>query len=249
MFGGGSRTRSFVSLLALVALFVTTGATAMGVMEASKSTDPNAKWGEEYIIPAAIGAIFCVLFLMYLVSTSPGKSNAYKLVVIFILLAGVLAETYMTLLLNQTQTGAEVGTMIVIVLNWLFRTFLVLEYVQQEWSPLFPKAAKAVATTVTATSTSTSTSTGTSSGPSTDVKKELKDRVKDYVSRLDAKIKADDKRDSSGALLRVRDIGVANGAINAASDPKLGDLQSFIDKLVLTDGSKATSILAKGGRR
>lgn len=248
MFGGGSRTRSFVSLLALIALFITTGATAMGVMEASKSTDPNSKWGEEYIIPAAIGAIFCVLFLMYLVSTSPGKSNAYKLIVIFILLAGVLAETYMTLLLNQTQTGSEVITMIVIVLNWLFRTFLVLEYVQQEWSPLFPKAAKAVAA-ATSTGVSTSTSIGTSSGPTTDVKKELKDRVKDYVSRLDAKIKADDKRDSSGALVRVRDIGVANGAINAASDPKLGDLQSFIDKLVLTDGSKATTVLARGGRR
>ena len=42
---------------------------------------------------------------------------------------------------------------------------------------------------------------------------------------------------------------VSNGAINSASDPKLGDFQSFIDKLVLTDGSKATSILARGGRR
>ena len=178
MFGGGSKIRSFWSLLSLIFLSVSSGLTIMGVVTESKSTDPNSYWALPYVIPSAIMNVLCVVLLIYLIATIKGKSNFYKLVVSFLLLSGLAAEIYMTTLLNMTHVGEQAATWIVIILNWLFRTFYVLEFVQEEWTPLFPAAKEAVKA---ASSSSSSSSTGTP-----DKLKELDKRWNELLDKLRA---------------------------------------------------------------
>ena len=250
MFGGGSKIRSFWSLLSLIFLSVSSGLTIMGVISESKSTTPDAYWALPYVIPSAIMNVLCVILLIYLVATLKGKSNFYKLVVAFLLISGLVAEVYMTTLLDMTNTGQEAGTWVVIILNWLFRTFYVLEFVQEEWSPLFP-AAKDVAKAVSSSTSSTSSSSSSSSSSgSTDVKKELKTRLMDYVRRVETKIKSDNTLGTDGAILRFKNVSDVNGAVNKESSPALGDLPKFIRMLEFKNDTRApTSILASGGRR
>jgi hypothetical protein len=122
--------------------------------------------------------VLCVVLLIYLIATIKGKSNFYKLVVSFLLLSGLAAEIYMTTLLNMTHVGEQAATWIVIILNWLFRTFYVLEFVQEEWTPLFPAAKEAVKA---ASSSSSSSSTGTP-----DKLKELDKRWNELLDKLRA---------------------------------------------------------------
>ena len=75
----------------------------MGVVTESKSTSPDSYWALPYVIPSAIMNVLCVVLLIYLVATIKGKSNFYKLVVSFLLLVGLVAEIYMTTLLNMTH--------------------------------------------------------------------------------------------------------------------------------------------------
>lgn len=211
----------------------------MGVITESKSTSPDSYWALPYVIPSAIMNVLCVVLLIYLVATLKGKSNFYKLVVAILLVSGLAAEIYMTTLLDMTNTAQEVGTWIVIVLNWLFRAFYVLEFVQEEWTPLFP-AAKDVAK---AASSSSSSSSGV-----TDVKKELRKRFDDYKKALKDRLKA--STPAGGKVPRYTDdsSNAASKFISDLADPKLSDLDGAKKLLKLDDGRSATSVLA-GGRR
>lgn len=249
MLGGGSKIRSFVSLLALIALTISTVLTMLGIMKESKSTDPNQYWAPEYVVPGSIFNGLTVLFLLYLISTAKGKSNFYKLVVVFLLLAGLTAEIYMTTLLDMTRVGEQVGTWIVVVVNWLFRAFFILEYVQEEWSPLFPTA-KDIAKAVSGPSSSSSTSSSSSSSGTPDVKKDLRKRLDDYIRSLKDTLRDKDVKDAAGNPVTV--VGStrsdAEKFISGLTDPKLGDLADVKKLLKLSDGRSATSVLA-GGRR
>lgn len=249
MFGGGSKTRSFVSLLALIGLTISTIMTMLGIMKESHSTDPNTAWAPEYVIPGSIFNALTVLFLLYLISTASGKTNLYKLVVIFLLVAGLAAEIYMTTLLNMTNLGEDIGTWIVVVLNWLFRAFFILEYVQEEWSPLFPSA-KDLAKAVSGPAASSSSSSSSSSSGSPDVKKELRDRLKAYKDKLKQALVDRDVKDASGVAVKVvgPTINDAEVFINKLADPKLSDLDAAKKLIKLSDGRLGTAVLA-GGRR
>jgi hypothetical protein len=123
--------RSFASLFALVALVVSSGATIFGIMQEGS----NTVLAEDYIIPAALGSTIAVIFLIILTATIPSRSILYKLFVIVVLIVGLVAEIYLTVYVNKMP--ASVATYIVIVLNFLIRAFYVLEYVQDEWAPLY----------------------------------------------------------------------------------------------------------------
>jgi len=124
--------------------------------------------------------VLCVVLLIYLIATIKGKSNFYKLMVAILLVSGLVAEIYMTTLLDMTNTAQEAGTWVVIILNWLFRAFYVLEFVQEEWTPLFPAAKEAVK------AASSSSSSSTSSSGTTDKLKELDKRWNDLLDKLRA---------------------------------------------------------------
>lgn len=126
--------RSFLSLIALISLIGGTFATALGMMKISE--DPTGKFisDEEYIVPALVGNTLCVIFLIWLTATIPTRSTAYKLIVIIFLILGIVGEIYMTFFF--TQAPAVYGTYALIVVNFLVRTFYVLEYVQDTWNPI-----------------------------------------------------------------------------------------------------------------
>ena len=214
MFGGGSKARSFVSLLALIALTISTVLTMLGIMKESKSSDPNEYWAPEYVVPGSIFNGLTVLFLLYLISTAKGKTNFYKLVVVFLLLAGLTAEIYMTTLLNMTNLGDQIGTWIVVVLNWLFRAFFILEYVQEEWSPLFP-AAKDVAKAVSSSSSSSSSSS--TSTETTDKGKELAKKWEELLVKIREANGGKDKIENVSEGFKVISDARKSGAFDMAS--------------------------------
>lgn len=126
--------RSFLSLIALVCLIGGTFATALGMMKISE--DPTGKFisDEEYIVPALVGNTLCVIFLVWLTATIPSRSSAYKIIVIIFLILGIVGEIYMTFFFTQPPT--VYATYFVVVLNFLVRTFYVLEFVQDTWNPI-----------------------------------------------------------------------------------------------------------------
>lgn len=126
--------RSFLSLIALVSLIGGTFATALGLIRLSE--DPSGKFisDEEYIVPALVGNTLCVIFLVWLTATIPTRSTGYKFLVIIFLILGIVGEIYMTFFFTQAPT--IYATYVLIVVNFLVRTFYVLEFVQDTWSPI-----------------------------------------------------------------------------------------------------------------
>lgn len=129
-----SQLRSFLSLIALLALIGGTIATTLGLMKVQGDPTSFTITEEEFIVPAIIGNSLCVIFLVWLTATIPSRSTGYKFTVIIILVFGIIGEIYLTLLV--TKTPAAYGTYVVVVANFLIRTFFVLEYVQDTWSPI-----------------------------------------------------------------------------------------------------------------
>lgn len=126
--------RSFLSLVALVSLIGGTFATALGLIKIGDDPSGQLMSDEEYIIPAAVGNTLCVIFLIWLTATIPTRSTMYKFIVILFLIFGLIGEIYMTFFF--TKPPVVYGTYVLVVLNFLIRTFYVLEYVQDTWSPI-----------------------------------------------------------------------------------------------------------------
>jgi hypothetical protein len=126
--------RSFLSLIALVCLIGGTFATALGLIKIESDPSEQPISDEEYIVPAAVGNTLCVIFLIWLTATVPTRSTAYKFIVILVLILGLIGEIYTTFYF--TTRPAIYGTYVLVVVNFLVRTFYVLEYVQDTWSPI-----------------------------------------------------------------------------------------------------------------
>lgn len=126
--------RSFLSLIALVSLIGGTFATALGLIKIGDDPSGQFMSDEEYIVPAAVGNTLCVIFLIWLTATIPTRSTAYKFIVIIFLIFGLIGEIYLTFFF--TKPPAVYGTYVLVVVNFLIRTFYVLEYVQDTWSPI-----------------------------------------------------------------------------------------------------------------
>jgi len=126
--------RSFLSLIALVSLIGGTFATALGLIKIGDDPSGQFMSDEEYIVPAAVGNTLCVIFLIWLTATIPTRSTAYKFLVIIFLVLGLIGEIYLTFFF--TKPPAVYGTYVLVVVNFLIRTFYVLEYVQDTWSPI-----------------------------------------------------------------------------------------------------------------
>lgn len=126
--------RSFLSLIALVCLIGGSFATALGLIKIEGDSSSEPITDEEYIVPAAVGNTLCVVFLIWLTATIPTRSTAYKLIVILVLILGLIGEIYTTFYFTTRPT--IYATYVLVVVNFLIRTFYVLEYVQDTWSPV-----------------------------------------------------------------------------------------------------------------
>lgn len=114
--------------------------TALGIYEANTDNDPNTKVPINFIIPAAIGNTLLVMVLVYLTSTIGTLSPGSKFFISFILIAGLVTEIYLTTYVEKMPES--IATYFIIVLNFLVRSFYVLQFVQDEWTRPFAPAIK-----------------------------------------------------------------------------------------------------------
>lgn len=123
-------TKSIISLVALLFFVGAMIITGMGIFELSRTK--NDSISQEYLVPAAIMNTLSVVFLLYLTATLPDASTAYKLLIVFLLVSGLIMEIYLSLF--SEQKVVSVFAYIIMVINFLFRGFLVLQYVQMgDW--------------------------------------------------------------------------------------------------------------------
>lgn len=237
--------RSFLSLVALVSLIGGTFATALGLMKIGE--DPSGKFmsDEEYIVPAAVGNTLCVVFLIWLTATIPTRSTAYKFIVIIFLVLGLIGEIYLTFFF--TQPPAVYGTYVLVVVNFLIRTFYVLEYVQDTWSPIswndYLGAPKASSSSSSSASSSEKKPEGEKKKP--ELTDDQKAKAKAAREKLEASIKTL-KADAKGYL--GPSINDATQAINkeAAAGKSADDIHKAAKALLkYKDGSAYTG----AGRR
>jgi hypothetical protein len=233
--------RSLISLGALVALVVATGATIYGIMQENRSQII----AEDFIIPAALGNSIAVMFLIFLTATVPTRSVFYKMFVILILMVGLIVEIYLTMYANQMPDA--IATYIVIVLNFLIRMFYVLEFVQDDWASF--SAATSVQSVV-----SQARQQMPSAKPMQTVSEPSEDDTlrKDFISKWD-RIK-NKVRDASEGLLKESESDAWKNVMRPALDSKsytVEKLKEAASKLKHEDGSPVavSSLEIRGGRK
>lgn len=209
--------RSFLSLIALISLIGGTFATALGLIKIGE--DPSGKFmsDEEYIVPAAVGNTLCVIFLIWLTATIPSRSTAYKFIVIIFLVLGLIGEIYMTFFF--TQPPAVYGTYVLVVVNFLIRTFYVLEYVQDTWSPIswndYAGAPKA-SSSGPAKPSGESKPSGEAKAPTDDKEKEAKNKLREALDKMKADPKKLDNKSMNEAYNKLKDAIKAGKSVDEA---------------------------------
>lgn len=134
---GPSRGKSLIALGALLFFIAAMVLVGMGIFELNRTK--NDSIGLKYIIPAELMNTLSVIFLIYLTMIIPENSSGYKLFILILLITGLIIEVYLTVYSEDTATS--VFAYLVMVINFIFRGFLVLQYVQLTgWeSPVFPE--------------------------------------------------------------------------------------------------------------
>jgi hypothetical protein len=118
--------KSVLSLVALLFFMGSSIVTGMGIFELNRTKSDAI--GAEYLAPAAIANTLAVIFLIYLTSTLEDTTTAYKLLIITLLLAGLVSEIYLSLF--SEEKVVSVFAYFIMAINFLFRGFLVIQYVQ-----------------------------------------------------------------------------------------------------------------------
>lgn len=92
------------------------------------------EYEEWYKAGAAVANVFAVLFISYLMLTSPDRSQVYKIFIVLILIAGLVAEFVFTNIF--TNLAPQYATYIVIVFNFLLRVYTLFQLVQEPWDTM-----------------------------------------------------------------------------------------------------------------
>jgi hypothetical protein len=226
---------SFISLLLLIAAAYLTG---LGIYDAN--LNKSTEWGIEYSVPSSIANVIAVIFLVFLTSTSKSHSSMYKLITIILLVGGMFIEMYLVLLVEEGP--AIYVTYIVIIVNFLVRIFLVLDFIQTgNFEPLYTAS-----TTVLPATTS-------------DVVKVVSPDLKqEFVTKWDAIRKK--VRDSPEGLLGESETDAWRSVIKPSRDAgkfTVEALKEAASKLKHSDGSPVAvssldirgGLRRKGGRR
>lgn len=145
-----SAARSLISLFTILCLISSTILIGAGIYTANNDADPSTAVPLKFVIPAAVLNTLLVLALLYLTATITSIGSGMKLLISFILIAGLVLEIYLSNYV--TAMPQSIGTYFVVVLNFLIRTFYVLQFTQDEWTrpfgvtvPTIQEVAKAVA--------------------------------------------------------------------------------------------------------
>ena len=241
-----SAARSLLSLFTLICLMGAAVATSLGIYEASTDADPSTTTVDlKFIIPAAVGNSLLVMVLVYLTATIKTIGPGEKFFISFILIAGLVIEIYLTTYIEKMPES--IATYFMIALNFLIRSFYVLQFVQDEWTRPFAPAIKAASTVLPSVATpksSSSPSSAPAASTSAPTDKERRtflekwdkiwERIRDSDKGLDIKSKAvafgsvirpaekegrisNDILMEAAKLLKYRD-----GSFVSASDIKIG---------------------------
>jgi hypothetical protein len=152
-----SAARSLLSLFTLICLMGAAVATSLGIYEASTDADPSTTTVDlKFIIPAAVGNSLLVMVLVYLTATIKTIGPGEKFFISFILIAGLVIEIYLTTYIEKMPES--IATYFMIALNFLIRSFYVLQFVQDEWTRPFAPAIKAASTVLPSVATPKSSS-------------------------------------------------------------------------------------------
>ncbi len=156
-------TKNFLSLLALSILVIGTFCTVM-IVFADENVISDLYGEQYYLIGQAVSATLVVFLLLYLTATSTAKTPGYKVIIMFILLAGLIAEI---ILMNVSLDLENIsyGKYVLIAFNFLYRAYCILEYIQEPWAELtfegINSGIKSVVPTESSGDSSSSTSTST----------------------------------------------------------------------------------------
>lgn len=225
--------RTFFSFIALLCLIAAAYLTGLGIYDANKEN--QTEWAQEYSVPSSIANVIAVIFLVFLASTSKSYSAMTKLIIIVLLVGGMFIETYLVLLVEEGP--AIYVTYVVIILNFLVRIFLVLDFVDKgNFEPLY-------------TSTATVVSPLTTSEPAKTIAADLK---QEFTSKWDAIRKK--VRDSPEGLLAESESDAWRSVIKPSREAgkmTVEALKEAASKLKHSDGSPVavSSLDIRGGLR
>jgi hypothetical protein len=131
--------KNMVSVVALMLFMLGSTLTIIGIFRTNELSERHID--ESLIIPSQVINGITVMFLLYLTSTS-SFSPAYKLLVIFLLVGGLIIEIYLT---SYADRQAEsIAAYIFVSLNLLIRAFFLIDLVQGEWVKPFTGSIKPV---------------------------------------------------------------------------------------------------------
>lgn len=132
-------TKNVVSVIAVLLFVIGTGVTMVGVFRTTEMSEKHLEEG--YIVPSQVLNGLTVMFLLYLTSTS-SFSPSYKLLVILLLVGGMMIEIYLTSFSDRKPEA--IAAYIFISLNFLVRTFFLVELIQGEWVKPFADTVRPV---------------------------------------------------------------------------------------------------------
>lgn len=230
-----SAVKSIVSLIALIFFMGAALVMGYGIFEFNRTKDEAI--AEIFIIPATIANTLAVIFLLYLTFTLEDASTAYKLFIIILLLGGLIAEIYLTMFSEQKLPF--IFSYIVMVINFFFRGFLVLQYVQSgNWvRPTWPEVTNPVTKAVESVKSAV-----TESRPAEEDKGKVLHDLWRTVREEIKKVNPDYKEST---------LGMANRFVNEAreSGTITKDTLREAMKMIKTNAGEDIKPVAFGGRR
>ena len=228
-------------LIALLAFFTMTVATICSVAIIFEDTQVIEKleYTEAYKAGAGIGNITTALLLIYLTAFLP-NSMIVKGILILLLIAGVVLEMYLNL--NATDKDLANADYVVITANFLFRGYLVLYFIQQDWSML-PKIVIPTAESIIPSFPSAPKAPASSIALDENVANKYTTQWRNILN------KAREKGNQSIEQKSFKEgWDIVNNAIKA-NDMTNANLQRALDVLKYADGSEVTGVTVGGKKR
>lgn len=125
--------RTLLSTTAVLLMILGTFSMIILIFEKTNIIE-KLEYEEWYKAGAAVTNILAVLFISYLLLTSPDRSQVYKVFIVLILIAGLIAEFVFTNIF--TDLAPQYATYIVIVFNFLLRVYTLIQLTQEPWDSM-----------------------------------------------------------------------------------------------------------------
>jgi hypothetical protein len=228
----GRVLRALTTVFFVVCTIIAYGASMVGTMQSNKETG----FSKQYIIPAAVFNTFAVGYILYLMITNNTRyTNPAIALASILLIGGLIAETYITILLVDLPD--EIANYVILSFNLIVRLYYIIDMGCVIGIPtiLGPVQQKVV-----------STASQPASVGNVDKLKELKDKLKAYYDKV--------AQQTNGRRILGNSKGDANILLEAAN--KSGSLtndtlRDAIAKLRFEDAPSVpvSTVVAIGGRR